>query len=56
MTWRKVIPNLLTLTALAGLYAAWMWMRSPDALTGRPDWVIAFASLGGSGWATTCGG
>lgn len=38
-------PYLLALTSLAGLYAAWMWMRSPDSLTGRPYWVIAFASL-----------
>ncbi|MBI5934219.1 MAG: hypothetical protein HY867_10965 [Chloroflexi bacterium] len=38
-------PYLLALTSLAGLYAAWMWMRSPDALAGRPYWVIAFAAL-----------
>lgn len=38
-------PFLLALTSLAGLYAAWMWMRSPDALAGRPYWVIGFASL-----------
>jgi hypothetical protein len=57
-------PYLLALTSLAGLYAAWMWMRSPDALTGRPYWVIAFASLalaaalrgnpaGSVGWGVT---
>ena len=38
-------PFLLILTAGAGLYGGWMWMRSPDELTGRPYWMIALASL-----------
>ena len=38
-------PFLLALTAGACLYGGWMWMRSPDELTGRPYWVIVLASL-----------
>jgi hypothetical protein len=35
----------LLLSAIAGLYAGWMWLRAPDELTGRPYWMIAVASL-----------
>jgi hypothetical protein len=38
-------PFLLVLVAAAGLYGGWMWMRSPDEITGRPYWVIVLASL-----------
>lgn len=36
---------LLLLVAAASLYGGWMWMRSPDELSGRPYWIIALASL-----------
>ena len=29
-------PYLMILISLAGLYGAWMWLRAPDELTGRP--------------------
>ncbi|HEU0293874.1 MAG TPA: hypothetical protein VFR47_14125 [Anaerolineales bacterium] len=38
-------PYLMVLIALAGLYAAWMWLRAPDELTGRPYWMIGMGSL-----------
>lgn len=38
-------PFLLALAAAAGLYGGWMWVRSPDVLSGRPYWVIALAAL-----------
>ena len=38
-------PYLFILTALAAIYGAWMWMRAPDELAGRPFWVIGLASL-----------
>ena len=38
-------PYLMVLVALAGLYAAWMWLRAPDELTGRPYWMIGMVSL-----------
>ncbi len=44
------IPSLLAviilaLSAVAGLYAGWMWLRAPDELAGRPFWIIGLASL-----------
>ncbi len=39
------VPGFLLLTAASGLYAAWMWLRSEDDLSGRPFWIIALASL-----------
>jgi hypothetical protein len=38
-------PYLMLLIAFAGLYGAWMWLRAPDELTGRPFWMIGMASL-----------
>jgi hypothetical protein len=36
---------LLTLAAIAALYAGWMWLRSSDEILGRPFWVLGMASL-----------
>ncbi len=63
-------PYLLTLTAIAALYAGWMWLRSSDEILGRPFWILGFASLavaeslrgnptGSTGWGVAlilCGG
>ncbi len=38
-------PLLFLLTAIAALYASWMWLRSPDELSGRPFWIIGLGSL-----------
>jgi hypothetical protein len=38
-------PFLLVLTALAALYGGWSWLSAPDALAGRPYWIIGLASL-----------
>lgn len=38
-------PFLMIVIALAGLYGAWMWLRAPDELTGRPFWMIGLGSL-----------
>ena len=38
-------PLLLILTAMAGIYGGWMWLRAPDELIGRPFWIIGLASL-----------
>jgi hypothetical protein len=38
-------PYLILLIAFAGLYGAWMWLRAPDELTGRPFFVIGMGSL-----------
>ena len=56
-------PLLLILTAIAGIYGGWMWLRAPDELIGRPFWIIGLASLavaaallgnpiGAVGWGT----
>jgi hypothetical protein len=41
----SLTPYLLTLTALAALYAGWMWLRASDELTGRPFWMLGMAAL-----------
>lgn len=38
-------PYLLTMAAIAALYAGWMWLRSPDEILGRPFWIMGMASL-----------
>jgi hypothetical protein len=38
-------PFFMLFIALAGLYGAWMWLRAPDELTGRPFWMIGMGSL-----------
>ncbi|HEX8992622.1 MAG TPA: hypothetical protein VF784_13170 [Anaerolineales bacterium] len=41
------LPALIILILSAGgsLYAAWMWLRAPDELAGRPFWIIGLAGL-----------
>jgi hypothetical protein len=38
-------PYLLLLASIAALYSGWMWLRSSDEITGRPFWILGFASL-----------
>jgi hypothetical protein len=40
-----LVPYLLILSALAALYAGWMWLRASDELTGRPFWILGIAAL-----------
>jgi hypothetical protein len=41
----SLTPYLLALTALAALYAGWMWLRASDELTGRPFWMLGMGAL-----------
>src|SRR6185436_12489942 len=38
-------PYLMSFIAFAALYGAWMWLRAPDEMTGRPYWMVGFSSL-----------
>jgi hypothetical protein len=40
-----ITPYLMMFTSFAALYGGWMWLRSPDELTGRPFWLIGLGSL-----------
>jgi hypothetical protein len=40
-----ITPYLMIFVALTALFGAWMWLRSPDELTGRPYWLIGLGSL-----------
>jgi len=40
-----ITPYLMLFTAFTALYGGWMWLRSPDELTGRPYWLIGLGSL-----------
>lgn len=40
-----ITPYLMMFTSFAALYGGWMWLRSPDELTGRPFWLISLGSL-----------
>ncbi len=36
---------ILIISAVATIYASWMWLRAPDELAGRPFWIIGLAGL-----------
>lgn len=36
---------LLAIVLIIGLYAGWMWLRSPDEFIGRPYWIIGISTL-----------
>ncbi len=38
-------PVLLGFAATTALYNGWRWLRAPDALSGRPYWIIGMSSL-----------
>ena len=40
-----ITPYLLMFVSFAALYGGWMWLRSPDELSGRPYWMIGLGSL-----------
>lgn len=41
----NLTPFLIILTLIAAIYGGWTWLRAPDELDGRPNWVIGIASL-----------
>ncbi len=40
-----LLPFLLTLVALAALYAGWKWLSLPDEISARPYWIIGMSAL-----------
>ncbi len=40
-----VTPYLVIFVSFAAVYGGWMWLRSPDELSGRPYWMIGLGSL-----------
>ena len=40
-----ITPYLMLFVSFAALYGGWMWLRSPDELTGRPYWLIGLGAL-----------
>jgi hypothetical protein len=41
----RLTPFLLFLSAVAALYAGWMWLRFPDSIQSRPYWIIGLTAL-----------
>lgn len=40
-----LVPLLLLFAGIAALYSAWIWLRAPDDISGRPFWIISLAAL-----------
>lgn len=40
-----LLPFLLSLVALAALYAGWKWLSLPDEISARPYWIIGMSAL-----------
>jgi hypothetical protein len=40
--WSSILSLLVV---IAALYGSWMWLRAPDEMIGRPQWMIATAAL-----------
>jgi hypothetical protein len=41
----RYAPLLLGLAAIAALYSSWKWLSAPDAIHGRPYWIIGMSAL-----------
>lgn len=42
---RDWVLGMLVVTALAAIYNGWKWLFAPDALTGRPYWLLGVSGL-----------
>jgi hypothetical protein len=40
-----LLPYLLIITGLFSIIGGWIWLVSPDELSGRPFWIISLGSL-----------